>query len=226
MDLYGETKYYMVSAKQYDKSTRLISIALLNNGAEYKIPSNALLMVNVRKPDGKYVFNECTMQDNHVVVELTNQILAAAGTAYADIEIRSSDGSEVLSSASFTIEVEESMRNDTAIESSNEFTALDAQFEKLNASEVIRVANEDERKRAEAIRANSENERKNGEVNRQQQEATRQTETKKAIDKVNQAIIACEGIADGLNTMIDDHTKLAYRLGIENGNIYIKAVTI
>lgn len=65
------------------------------------------------------------MTDNKVMVELTNQALAAAGTAHCDIEIRDAQNVYVLSSQAFTIEIEETNRNDAAIESCNEITALE-----------------------------------------------------------------------------------------------------
>lgn len=51
---------------------------------------------------------------------------------------------------------------------------------------------------------------------------TAATEAKRRADEAAQA---CEGIAEGLNTMIDDQTKAAYRMGIENGKMYLKEVT-
>lgn len=129
IDLYGEMQYYMVSAKQGDKATRYIRVQLMNNGNEFQIPDDVIIIANIKKPDGKFCYNECTKSDNRVMVQLTNQALAAAGTACCDIEMRSENGELILSSAAFTIEIESSMRNENAIESSNEMTFLDRKFE-------------------------------------------------------------------------------------------------
>lgn len=129
IDLYGEMQFYAASAKQGDKATRYISVQLMNNGNEFQIPDDVILIANIKKPDGKFCYNECTKRDNRVIVQLTNQALAAAGTAYCDIEIRSENGELILSSAVFTIEIESSMRNENAIESSNEMTFIDRKFE-------------------------------------------------------------------------------------------------
>ena len=187
IDLYGETQFYEVSAKQFDKQTRQISVALLNNGVEYQIPNDALLFVNVKKPDGKYVFNACELKNNHVIISMTNEMLSAAGTAIADVEIRSKDGSQILSSASFTIEIERSMRNDEAIESSNQFTALDNELKKIDESEAIRLKNEENRKSAETIRIRNENERIAAETLREEQEQQREHKTSKAIENADNA---------------------------------------
>ena len=125
LEMSGDTKRYLVSAKQGDKATRFIVARLLNNGEPYTIPTGARTVINITKPDGKHVYNTCSYSGSDVTVELTNQALAASGTAYCDIEIRTSDDSQVITSASFTIEIEPSQRNDNAILSANEFTELE-----------------------------------------------------------------------------------------------------
>ena len=94
LEMSGDTKRYLVSAKQGDKATRFIVARLLNNGEPYAIPTGARAVINITKPDGKHVYNTCSYSGSDVTVELTNQALAASGTAYCDIEIRTSDDSQ------------------------------------------------------------------------------------------------------------------------------------
>ena len=129
IEMTGETKHYLVSAKQGDKATRFINVKLLNNGVDYQLPEDAIARVNIKKPDGKYIYNSCDFSGSVVSIELTNQILAAAGTACCDVEIRTEDSTQVITSASFEIEIEMSQRNEEAIESSNEFTAFEKEIE-------------------------------------------------------------------------------------------------
>ena len=82
IEMTGDTKRYLVSAKQGDKATRYVIAKLLNDGKAYTIPSGARVVFNAQKPDGKHVYNTCTYSGSEVTVELTNQTLAAAGTAY------------------------------------------------------------------------------------------------------------------------------------------------
>ena len=110
LEMSGDTKRYLVSAKQGDKATRFIVAKLLNNGEPYTIPTGSRAVINIAKPDGKHVYNTCTYSGSDVTVELTNQALAASGTAYCDIEIRTSDDSQIITSASFTMEIEKSQR--------------------------------------------------------------------------------------------------------------------
>lgn len=213
IDLYGEMQYYMASAKQGDRDTRYIRVQLMNNGNEFQIPDDVQLIANIQKPDGKFCYNECTKENNRVMVQLTNQALAAAGTAYCDIEMRSASGELILSSAAFTIEIERSMRNENAILSSNEMTFLDRKVQKyidrmlatekqvLDTEAVVKVAEaarelaEGERKAEERTRneneqerIRAENERKRQETARQQQETTRQQQEQKRQTDTAQAV--------------------------------------
>ena len=133
IDLYGEKQYYKASAKQGDKNTRYLRVQLMNNGNEFQIPDDVILIANIKKPDGKFCYNECMKRENRVMVQLTNQALAAAGTAYCDIEMRDENGELILSSAVFTIEIEQGMRNEGAMESSNEMTFIDKKFAEMKA---------------------------------------------------------------------------------------------
>lgn len=173
LELTGETKRFEVQAKQGDKGTRFVRVSLTNNGAEFEMPSGVTVIANIQKPDRKFCFNECTLEENKVLVPLTNQALAVAGTAECDIEIRDGGGNLILSSQAFTIEIEKSMRDESAIESSNEFTAL----EKINAAEAARVKAEAARVEAEKKRVTAENGRVSAETERQKQLALMKTAT-------------------------------------------------
>ena len=176
LELTGETKRFEVQAKQGDKGTRFVRVSLRNNGQEFEIPSGSTVIANIQKPDRKFCFNECTLEENKVLVQLTNQALAVAGTAECDIEIRDSGGNLILSSQAFTIEIEKSMRDESAIESSNEFTAL----EKINAAEEARAKAEAARVTAENKRASAETSRASAEKERQKQLALMKTATEEA----------------------------------------------
>lgn len=198
MELTGETKRFEVQAKQGDKGTRFVRVSLTNNGAEFEMPSGVTVIANIQKPDRKFCFNECTLEGNKVLVPLTNQALAVAGTAECDIEIRDGGGNLILSSQAFTIEIEKSMRDESAIESSNEFTAL----EKINAAEEARVKAEAARVEAEKKRVTAENGRVSAETERQKQLALMKTATTEADNAKTGALQAksqAEQAASGAN---------------------------
>lgn len=198
IEMSGDTKRYLVSAKQGDKATRFIVARLLNNGEPYTIPTGARVVINIEKPDGKYVYNTCSYSGSDVTVELTNQALAASGTAYCDIEIRTSDDSQVITSASFTMEIEPSQRNENAILSANEFTDLEnriaGHIKNINdtdaavkKAESARVVAENARVKAEQARVTAENKRQENENTRIQQEQQRQQDTSQAVKNTNEA---------------------------------------
>ena len=198
LELTGETKRFEVQAKQGDKGTRFVRVSLTNNGAEFEIPSGVTVIANIQKPDRKFCFNECNLEENKVLVPLTNQALAVAGTAGCDSEIRDGGGNLILSSQAFTIEIEKSMRDESAIESSNEFTAL----EKINAAEEARVKAEAARVEAEKKRVTAENGRVSAETERQKQLALMKTATTEADNAKTGALQAksqAEQAASGAN---------------------------
>lgn len=182
----GEEKKFTVSAKQGDKATRYVRATILQeDNTEYKIPDGYIAIVNIQKPDRHFCYNECAIQDNKVIIQLTNQALAAAGTAHADVEIRNAANTLVLSTQSFEIEIEKSQRDDSAILSSNEMTALEDRVQKyiddliktkeevLKVEEAVKIA-EEARKQAETDRVNAESNRQANEAARQQSENDRQ----------------------------------------------------
>lgn len=198
LELTGEELPYMVTAKQGDKRSRYIRVKLTDNGKEFTIPTGYILIANIKKPDRHFCYNECSLEENRVIVELTNQTLAAAGTAHCDIEIRDSDNNYVLSTQSFTIEIEPSNRNEAAIESCNEITALENKVQEyidnivatkqdiltieaaMKAAESARASAEVDRINAESKRNKSEKERESAETARQQQLVIMQEATSNA----------------------------------------------
>ena len=179
LEMSGDTKRYLVSAKQGDKATRFIVAKLLNNGEPYTIPTGSRAVINIAKPDGKHVYNTCTYSGSDVTVELTNQALAASGTAYCDIEIRTSDDSQIITSASFTMEIEKSQRDENAILSSNEFTDLEnrikGHIETIENTDAAVKKAESARVTAENARVKAESERTAAEKSRQENEHTHPT---------------------------------------------------
>lgn len=226
LEMTGDTKRYVVSAKQGDRRTRVVVAKLLNNGVAYTIPTGSRVVMNVKKPDGKYVYNTCAFSGSDVTIELTNQTLAASGIAYCDIEIRTSDDTQLITSASFTIEIEASQRNDNAILSSNEFTDLEnriaGHIKSINDTEAAvrqaeenRVNVENARVRAEQQRASAEEVRNQNESIRIQQEKDRQTNTGNAIKNAEAATKAastatknCSDVTQRAETALENEQQL------------------
>lgn len=212
LEMSGDTKRYLVSAKQGDKATRFIVARLLNNGEPYTIPAGARVVINIAKPDGKHVYNTCSYSGSDVTVELTNQALAASGTAYCDIEIRTSDDSQVITSASFTMEIEPSQRNENAILSANEFTDLEnriaGHIKNIDDTDAAVKKAESARAVAENARVKAESARETAENKRQENENTHPTGAAEAAGHLTggQEYERCDGcIQKGDNSLQRGH---------------------
>ena len=115
IEMSGSTKQYQVSAKQSDRATRYVEIQLLDQGAEYEIPPGSNVTAYIKKPDLKRAYSPCTFSGSVVTMELTSQTLAAAGTALAEIEVKSGDMTEVITSCTFEIEIEPCVKDEDAM---------------------------------------------------------------------------------------------------------------
>ena len=110
-----------IIAKQGEISSRQVEVTLLQNNAVYTIPSGVTARVKYYKPDGNKVINDCTISNNKVIVTYTQQMLAAAGIGFAEIQLYT--GSSVLVSATYYTKIAESVYTDD-IESTDESTSL------------------------------------------------------------------------------------------------------
>ena len=188
VEMTGSTKRFAMYAKQGDKAPRFIEAVLFNCGEPYVIPEGSKATAYIKKPDRYRVYTPCTFDDNVVTVELSNNALAAAGTALCEVEIQSNDGSQLVTSVTFEIEIEESVRSDSAIMSSNEFTLFEKTMQEYAEAEAVRDAGEQKRAEAEVARDQAEKARTQTEAARTKAEETRAAaETKRTQNEQSRA---------------------------------------
>ena len=149
VDFYDK-KYILVRAKQYDKSSRFISVACYNNKEIYPINSGEhSAYIRYKKADNHSVFNFCEInRKGNILIELTEQMLASSGICPVDLvivkkgdakidsntgEITSIDNSPILSTMTFYVEVVECPVDNSEIESAYEFNVLNKTLEKYEA---------------------------------------------------------------------------------------------
>ena len=112
-----------VYAKQYDNNMRIIKANLYANGQPYTVQSGFDVNVRMAKPDGTYVYNPALeASGTYALIVLTQQMLAVAGECPAEIEV--TQGSNVLSTATFVICVAADPIPEDAIESTDEFKTI------------------------------------------------------------------------------------------------------
>ena len=209
IEMSGSTKQYQVSAKQHDRATRYVEIQLLNQGAEYEIPPGSNVTAYIKKPDLKRAYSPCTFSGPVVTMELTSQTLAAAGTALAEIEVKSGDMTEVITSCTFEIEIEPCVKDEDAIISGDEMSLFDATMKAYAEAEAARVTAENARKTAENRRVSAETGRANAENTRVEAENAR-------VEAENARVTAEEARVEAENARV---TAENARVTAENGRV-------
>lgn len=144
LDVSRSTAPPIVFAKQGD-SSRYVNITITDNGKPYTLDSGITARIRAVKADKKAVFNNATIENNVIVAELTEQILAVEGYVIAEISLYKENS--LLTTQYFYIAVQRSAVSDDEITSTNEYKAL---AETLNeASKAVDIAS------AAANKANS-----------------------------------------------------------------------
>lgn len=218
LDFYNKNMV-CINAKQYD-SARIVEITCSDRGLLFAPDKNAIsAFVRLRKPDSLGVFNLCEINnEGKILVELTEQTLAAPGKAIADvfliekvftsgekpidIDDISKINAPVLSTMNFTVNITPTALEHSQIESSYEFNALTnalAQIDYNNKKvEVLdKTLTDNENQRIE-----NENARKTNETNRVSAENKRQIDTADAIKKANEATSKTNAAIDKANDFI------------------------
>lgn len=218
-----------INAKQYDKESRYIEITVINQGSLYALDKNSVsAFIRLKKPDSLGVFNLCQITDQgKILVELSEQCLSSPGKANADIvlvekifssgqvsidDINKLD-SPILSTMNFNVNIVPTALENSAIESSYEFNALNKALSQidynnkkvetldktLTDNENQRISNENIRKTNETNRINAENKRQTDTANAITKANEATNKTNDAINKANDFIFKADGVLNSIN---------------------------
>lgn len=91
--------------------------------ADWQIPSGSTARIYMRKPSGAEIYNDCVINGNIVQITVTTQMTAEFGWVKSTLEIV--NGTDILHSFEMTLDVQSTSISDNAIESKDEFTALE-----------------------------------------------------------------------------------------------------
>lgn len=109
---------------QYDDTIPVAQFDLMDNGQPFELPAGATVSVRMRKPDGFGVDNAALeASGSTVLIAFTEQMCAAAGKGWINIEIN--DGTGVKYTQPVMVIISENAVTDKTIESSSEFSELD-----------------------------------------------------------------------------------------------------
>lgn len=137
MNRYVKTLYIDIDRKIYESiefkqkdTIRCLNVFLKSNGVAYDLTGLAVRLF-VRKPDGTIVYKQATLTNatlGQCRIDITTQMLAVPGTVKSEIGIfeLADDGTvkNVLSTIPFVIKVIESVRDDSAIVSTNDYSDI------------------------------------------------------------------------------------------------------
>lgn len=172
---------YNISRAKHLDTARYIICTLTENGIPRTVKTNESARIRLQKPDRTYVYNDCDiLEDGRVFITLTEQILAVEGNAVCDIQLTDEETGIIYSTKNFIINIDKTAVNNSVMESSNEFGALNSLIagnKKLNdefkANDDIRQTNEEQRIDNENQRQTNETDRQAAENNRINAEDTR-----------------------------------------------------
>jgi len=113
----------IIPMSQYDTGSRTLAFTLYNAQQPFTIPDGATAMIGGTKPDGHAFEYTCTVTDQTITCDVTEQMTAVAG--YTDCEITLSKGTERLATANFKLHVERSALDQEDISDSDFNYVLD-----------------------------------------------------------------------------------------------------
>ncbi len=127
----NEDFYDRIKVKQND-TARYLLFNLLDNGVPFSLENKTVRVYGV-KPDGTKVFNNLTIINaakGLAELQLTTQMLVKPGCLKLELVIY--EVTDILSTTKFDIDIISCIRDDGAIESTNEFSALTLGLSKLD----------------------------------------------------------------------------------------------
>lgn len=101
LPLDAEGPFEHIKTQQCCADSLQVKVQLLVKNQPVTIPGGITPQVVYQKPDGHLVVNDCRLEDSYIIVDYTEQMLIAAGTAKAQIHY-SENNQEIYSSAWYT----------------------------------------------------------------------------------------------------------------------------
>lgn len=159
LDVWHQMPETVVTALQGEINSRFLEITITDKGSFFNLTEKTV-MVYMTKPDGKIIFNSCSVVDapnGKINVSLTSQMSIAAGTVKDfEIHIIGSDKTR-LKITGVCLKIKETANADEAIESTNEFTALIEALNKADGSlEYVEQFLKDKEQEIDALKQSAE----------------------------------------------------------------------
>lgn len=122
LDLQKTFSQVSLQMKRGDNTNEVLAI-ITDNGQPYDLDKVDMAMYRALKPDKTYVYNNCEIHGNEITVPVSSQTINALGLVLCELNLYSKSRGRI-TTARFSIVVEEAVYGDNIPESTNEFSAL------------------------------------------------------------------------------------------------------
>ena len=123
LDIHRQTTQAHLAVRKSDTARKIVA-ALSDGGRPYCIAEGCYAVFKGKKPDGNVLYNNCTIENNCIVYEFTEQTAASAGYMPCEFQLYGPD-EKIITSPKFSLIVSGLVYDDSEVESSGEFTALE-----------------------------------------------------------------------------------------------------
>lgn len=108
----------LVGAVQYDKNTNVLSILLTDGGHNVEIPQDCSVELIFRRPDRKIlkIKGEIIQGEKGQLLQFVLSSSSLSVFGIADIEVRITDGLDILTTGRFALEIRESLLSGEVID--------------------------------------------------------------------------------------------------------------
>ena len=107
------------------ENARRFEICFNRSARTYHISEDCTAVFTARRSDGTQLFNNCAIENDTVIYDVTAQTTAAAGRLDCEVRLYGAEN-KLLIAPKFTVYVERSAIDEGAVEASDEFGALNA----------------------------------------------------------------------------------------------------
>ena len=122
LDIREHGSHVSLKAKKGDTG-RVLYITLMDGSYPYVLADECRAVFAAKKADGKVLYNACTIIGNTIAYQFTPQTTSTVGRVDCEIRLYGADD-KLLTSARFTIIVEDTVYPDDDVDSQKEVTAL------------------------------------------------------------------------------------------------------
>lgn len=122
LDIHEHGSQAVLKAKKTDTGRKL-HISLRSGGTPYTIESDCYAVFKATKPDGSILYNACTIENNEIIYEFTEQTCTSVGRCRCEIALYGLDET-LITSPRFVLLVDGLIYQDGRVESTDEFSAL------------------------------------------------------------------------------------------------------